>query len=66
MANLVWIFIGISILFDGFSLLFFALKWNNSAQIQVITQSTQDEIAQWDVIITETVITNDSDSQSKN
>jgi len=47
-------------------LLFFALKWNNSAQIQVITQSTQDEIAQWDVIITETVITNDSDSQSKN
>ena len=66
MANLVWIFIGISILFDGFSLLFFALKWNSSAQMQVITQTSQDEIAQWDVVITETVITNDSDSQSKN
>lgn len=66
MANLVWIFIGISIIFDGFSLLFFALKWNNSAQIQIITQSSQDEIAQWDVVITETVITSDSNSESKN
>lgn len=54
MANFVWIFIGISIIFDGLSLLFFAFKWNISTQTQIITQSTQNEIAQWDIVIPET------------
>jgi hypothetical protein len=66
MANLVWIFIWISIIFDGLSLLFIVFKWDGSAQTQVITQSTQNEIAQWDVIITGTIINNDSNTQQKN
>ncbi len=63
MANLVWIFIGISIIFDGLSLLFFAIKWDGSMQTQIITQSTQNEIAQWDIIITKTVINDDSNNK---
>ena len=63
MAKLVWICIGISIIFDGVSLLFFAIRWWNSLQTQIITQTSQHEIWQWDVIITETIITNDPNSQ---
>lgn len=66
MANLIWIFIGISIIFDGFSLLFFALKWWNNIQNQLISQADQNEIAQWEIIITETINTNNSDSENKN
>lgn len=63
MAKLVWICIGISIIFDWISLLFFAIRWWNSLQTQIITQASQNEIWQWDVIITETIITNDPNSQ---
>jgi hypothetical protein len=66
MANLVWICIGISIIFDWVALLFFALRWWNAqvVQAQIISQADENEIAQWDVVITETVITNDPDAQS--
>ena len=68
MANLVWICIGISIIFDWLSLLFFSLKWGNVQviQTQVISDANNNEIAQWDVVITETVITNDPNNQSQN
>ena len=64
--TLAWICIGISTLFDGISLLVMALKIKNSssAQIELISQSAENEIWQWDVIITETVISNDPNSQS--
>ena len=65
MANLVWICIGISIIFDWVSLLFFSLKWGNTqvVQTQIISEADGNEIAQWDVVITETVITNNPDPQ---
>ena len=66
MANLVWICIGISIIFDWLSLLFFSLKWGNVQVTQVISDANNKEIAQWDVVITETVITNDPNNQSQN
>ena len=68
MANLVWICIGISIIFDWLSLLFFSLKWGNVQviQTQVISDANNNEIAQWDVVITETVITNDPNTQPEN
>jgi len=69
MANLVWICIGISIIFDGLSLLFFSLKWwkVETTQVQIITQAQQNEIAQWDVVVTETVVTtNDINNQPQN
>jgi uncharacterized membrane protein HdeD (DUF308 family) len=67
MANLVWICIGISIIFDWLSLLFFSLKWGNTQviQTQIISEADGNEIAQWDVVITETVITNNPDSQNE-
>lgn len=66
MANLVWICIGISIIFDWVALLFFALRWGSAqvVQAQIISQADENEIAQWDVVITETVITNDPNAQS--
>ena len=69
MAKLVWICIGISIIFDGLSLLFFSLKWwkVETTQVQIITQAQQNEIAQWDVVVTETVVTtNDINNQPQN
>ena len=61
MTDIIGIFIGISIIFDGLALLFFSLKWGNTQviQAQIISQADENEIAQWDVVITETVITND-------
>jgi hypothetical protein len=56
MANLVWICIWISIIFDGASLLFFALKWWNNIQTQIIAQADQNEIAQWEVVVTQTTV----------
>ena len=43
MANLVWICIWISIIFDWLSLLFFSLRWGNTQviQTQVITQADE-------------------------
>ena len=69
MANLVWICIWISIIFDGISLLFFFLKWGSiqTIQAQVISQANENEIAQWEVIISEPVSTNDnSNTDSQN
>ena len=65
MANLVWICIGISIIFDWISLLFFSLKWGDTQAIQsqIISQADQNEISQWDVVITGTIITNNTDDQ---
>ena len=61
MANLVGICIWISFIFDGISLLFFSLRWNNqNIQIQVIEQSSQNEIAQWDILVWDTANPNDS------
>ncbi len=59
--------IWISIIFDGISLLFFALRGNN-AQAQIISQANQNEIAQWDVVVTtETVvISNNPNPETKN
>lgn len=56
MANLVWICIWISIIFDGASLLFLALKWWNNIQTQIIAQADQNEIAQWEVVVTQTTV----------
>ena len=64
MANLVWICIGISIIFDWLSLLFFALKWGNSIQTQLISQANKNEISQWDVVISDTIITDNPNQQS--
>ena len=66
-TNFAGVCIWISIIFDGISLLFFALRGNN-AQAQIISQASQNEIAQWDVVVTtETVvISNDPNSEAKN
>jgi len=58
-ANLVGICIWISFIFDGISLLFFSLRWGGAqtVQAQIISQADENEIAQWDVVITETVAT---------
>ena len=68
MANFVWICIWISIIFDWISLLFFSLRWGDAQiiQTQIISQADGNEIAQWDVVITETVITNDPNTQPEN
>ena len=65
--TLAWICIGISTLFDGISLLVMALKIKNtsSVQVELISQSAQNEIWQWDVVITETIISNDTNSQTQ-
>jgi uncharacterized membrane protein HdeD (DUF308 family) len=65
MADVMGIFIGISIIFDGFALLFFSLRWGDVqvVQTEIIKQAGENEIAQWDVVITETVITNNPDNQ---
>ena len=67
MANLVWICIGISIIFDWVSLLFFSLRWGNNQTVQaeIISEADENEIAQWDVVITETVITSDTEPQQQ-
>lgn len=66
--TLAWVCIWISTLFDGISLLMMALKIKNVSSIQkeLIGQADQNEIAQWEIIITETIITNNSDSGNKN
>lgn len=58
-ANLVGICIWISFIFDWLSLLFFSLRWWNTqvVQAQIINQADENEIAQWDVVISETVVT---------
>lgn len=56
--SLVWICIWVSTVFDGVSLLIAALKLKNnpSLQNQVIDQANQNEISQWEVVITSTVV----------
>ena len=64
--TLAWICIGISTVIDGISLLVAALKLNNinSLQSQVVNQANQNEISQWDIIVTETVVDNQTDNDS--
>lgn len=52
---LAWICIGISTIFDGISMLVMAQKIKDapSLQVQIISQASQSEISQWEVIITE-------------
>ena len=70
MADVIWIFVGISIIFDGFALLFFSLSWGEVkvVQAEVISQAEQNEIAQWDVVVNaeNTTVANDSNSQQPN
>ena len=61
-ANLIGICIWISFIFDGISLLFFSLRWGNAqvVQAQIISQADENEIAQWDVVVSETVVISDN------
>ena len=62
--TLAWICIWISTLFDGISLLVAALaiKKNSTVQTQLLDDLAQNEIGQWEVVIT-TVSIDNSDSQ---
>jgi len=53
--------IWISTVLDGLSLLIVALKVKNaqSIQVELVDQASQNEIAQWNVVITETVVISD-------
>ena len=67
--TLAWICIGISTVIDGLSLLVAALKLKNtsSLQAQIINQAEQNEIGQWNVVVTETVvISQNQDNQINN
>ena len=67
--TLAWICIGISTVIDGISLLVAALKLKNvnSLQAQIVDQANQNEIGQWDVVVTETVaISQNQDNQTDN
>jgi uncharacterized membrane protein len=66
--TLAWICIWISTILDGISLLAFALKVKNnpSAQAELVSQADQNEIAQWNVVITETTVTTQVEPQSNN
>ncbi len=57
-----WICIWISTVFDGISLLVCALNMKNnpSLQAELLNKADQNEIAQWDVVITETVVMTNS------
>ena len=52
-----WICIWISTVLDWVSLLFFSmqLKNNPSIQAELVNQADQNEIAQWDVVVTQPV-----------
>ena len=67
--TLAWICIWISTVIDGISLLVAALKLKNtsSLQAQIIDQANQNEIGQWDVVVSETVlISTNQDNQADN
>lgn len=67
--TLAWICIWISTVIDWISLLVAALKLKNinSLQSQIVDQASQNEISQWDIIVTETVvISQDQDNQTNN
>lgn len=61
-----WVCIWISTVLDGISLLVAALKLKNnpSLQTQVIAQASQSEIGQWDVVITQTTVVTQADTQT--
>lgn len=69
-TNFAGVCIWISIIFDGISLLFFTLRWNNTqtVQAQIITEANENEIAQWDVVVSSetVVITNNPNPESQN
>ncbi len=64
--TLAWICIWISTILDGISLLFFALKVKNnpSLQAELVNQADQNEIAQWNVVITQTTVVTQVDTQT--
>jgi len=66
--TLAWVCIWISTILDGISLLAFALKVKNnpSAQAELVSQADQNEIAQWNIVITETTVTTQVEPQSNN
>lgn len=67
-SDFAWVCIWISIIFDGVSLLFFALRgWNvQTVQAQIITEAGQNEIAQWDVVVTnETIVVTNNPDQNQ-
>jgi uncharacterized membrane protein HdeD (DUF308 family) len=67
--TLAWICIWISTVIDWISLLVAALKLKNinSLQSQIVDKANQNEISQWDIIVTETVvISQDQDNQTNN
>ena len=65
-----WVCIWISTILDGISLLAFALriKFSPSVQTQLINQADQNEIAQWNVVVTATSVTvsTNEDNQPNN
>lgn len=64
--SLAWVCIWISTVLDGISLLVIALKVkdNPSLQSELINQAHQNEIAQWDVVVTETVVITSSNPEN--
>lgn len=68
--TLAWICIWISTVLDGISLLVFAMKVKNnpSLQSELVNQADQNEIAQWDVVISATTVTisTNQDEQTDN
>lgn len=68
-SALAWICIGLSIIFDGVAIIIFSFKIKNSdsIQMQVISQASQQEISQENVVASETVvITNSPDMNTQN
>lgn len=66
-ARFAWACIWISIIIDGIALCIFAFKIKNSDSIQmeIINQASQQEIWQWEIIISQTVITSDPNIDNK-
>ena len=64
--TLAWICIWISTILDGISLLAFAIKVKNNPSIQseLVNQADQNEIAQWNVVITQTTVVTQVDTQT--
>lgn len=63
-----WICIWISTILDGISLISFAIKVKNNPSIQdeLVNQADQNEIAQWNVVISQTTIVTQVDTETPN
>lgn len=64
--TLAWICIWISTVLDGISLLVIAIKVkdNPSLQSELLDKANQSEIAQWDIVVTETVVISSNQENS--